>query len=210
MESRLLSWLLQEHLPDLGTLDIQALEYLIAIYPLLLILVTYVLTKLDHSDTRCVVYVWKPFSLLLATFDQNWESSRSLMDVFIVFFILSLTKIVYVSLDLLIPTKVYTLAVNGTKGHYHALYFDGTKEYFGREHLPYGILAVIMLSFFILLPTSILFLFPFRLFQVMLSKSPFSATPLFISFKVFIRMEEMSVQMIVGYSPFSTSCCVFC
>ncbi len=165
---------------DLGTLDIQVLEYSIAVYPLLLILVTHVLTKLHHSNTRCVVYVWKPFGLLLATFNRNWESSRSLMDVFTVFFILSLTKIIYVSVDLLIPTKVYTLAVNGTQGYYHALYFDGTREYFGKEHRPYGILAVIMMLFFILLPTSILFFFPFRFFQVILNRLPFSATPLFL------------------------------
>ncbi len=116
------------------------------------------------------------------------------------------------SLDLLIPTKVYTLAVNGTQGYYHALFFDGTKEYFGREHLPYGILAVMVVV--ILYPvtyTSILILFPFRFFQVILSRLPFNAAPLFIFVDKFQgRMEEMSVQRIVGYSPFSTSCCVFC
>ena len=48
-------------------------------------------------------------------------------------------KLLSVSSDVLIPTYVYN--INGSSlGVY--LYYDATIEYFGEEHLPYGVLAV--------------------------------------------------------------------
>lgn len=149
----------------LDTLETQALEYTIAVYPLLLILLSYSVMKVHDLNFRCVTFVCKPFHALLSAFSRNFDTTRSLVDAYTVFFILSLTKIVYVSFDLLFPTKMYTLSLNGTLSHQWVLYFDGSKEYFGKEHLPFGILAVVVMSIFLLLPTLVLCLFPFKFFQ---------------------------------------------
>ena len=71
-------------------------------------------------------------------------------------------KLLSVSSDLLIPTLVFN--VNGSSlGVY--LYYDATIEYFGDEHLPYGILAVFVMLVFILFPLLLLLLYPMRFFQ---------------------------------------------
>jgi len=49
------------------------------------------------------------------------------------------------------------------------LFYDATIEYFGREHLPYAILALVVLLVFVLLPLLLLLLYPMQCFQQCLS-----------------------------------------
>ena len=50
------------------------------------------------------------------------------------------------------------------------VYYDGTMEYLGREHLPYAILAISVLLVFTLFPILLLCLYPCRCFQRLLNK----------------------------------------
>lgn len=162
----------------LDTLESQALEYTIALYPLLLIALSYALLRLPTSRCCCLIYVCKPFNFILSAFQRNWDTTTSLIDAYAMFFILSLTKIFYVSCDLLLPTKVHTLSSNGTLDYHWALYFDGSKEFFGKEHLPFAILAIVIMNMFIVLPGLVLCLFPFAFFQRFLNRLHFNAAPL--------------------------------
>ena len=66
------------------------------------------------------------------------------------------------SFDLLTPTEVYN--INGSSlGLF--LYYDASIAYFGKEHLPYAVLALVVLFIFVLLPTVLLLLYPMRCFQ---------------------------------------------
>ena len=65
-------------------------------------------------------------------------------------------------------TSVHSL--NGSV--YRALYYDSSVAYFGKEHLPYGILAFLSLVFAIIIPTLVLTLYPFQVFQKFLSCFP--------------------------------------
>ena len=49
--------------PNMSTLQVLALDYIIAAYPLLLI--TYTLVKLHNCNCRLVVCLWKPFRIIL-------------------------------------------------------------------------------------------------------------------------------------------------
>lgn len=160
---------------ELDILQIHVLEYCIALYPLCLIFLTYVLIKL-HNNFCCIAYAWKPFRSLISALDRHSDNTRSLIDAYTVFFILSITKIICVSVDLLLPVEVHVLNANGTESHYLALYLDGSKRYMGADHLPYGILALVVLFVFIVLPTLVLFLYPFQFFQVFLNSLPQSIT----------------------------------
>ena len=53
-------------------------------------------------------------------------------------------KFLSVSFDLLVPTRLYEVNSTGKL----VLYYDGSKEYFGKEHLPYAILALFVMTFF--------------------------------------------------------------
>ena len=52
------------------------------------------------------------------------------------------------------------------------LFYDPTLLYFGERHLPYAVLALIFLAIFVVLPTLVLTLYPFQLFQKFLSLFP--------------------------------------
>ena len=80
-------------------------------------------------------------------------------------------KIISVSVDILIPTQIYTLGSNKST---FGIYYTPSVEYFGHEHLPYAILALTLLALFVCITTLTLILYPFQLFQKFLSLFPFN------------------------------------
>ena len=148
---------------NVNMLQVLALDYSIAFYPLALIIVTYVLIELHDHNFRAIVLVWRPFHKCFARFRQQWDIRASIIDAFATFLLLSNIKILSVSVDLLLPTYVYYM--NGSAvGIY--LYYDGSVEYFGtNKHLPYAIFAVFVVPIFIIFPILFLLLYPMRHFQ---------------------------------------------
>ena len=162
-------------LPDIclniTTIQSLALEYLIAIYPFVLILLSYFIIKLHDRKCKFIVTVWKPFHKVLNIFKKTWDIRTSIIDSFATFLLLSYVKILNTSTDLLVPTQVYKLGSNiSTLG----LYYSPSVEYFGDEHLPYAILATLMLILFVWVPIVVSFLYPFKFFQKFLSLFPFN------------------------------------
>ena len=156
----------------IGIVPILALDYVIAVYPLLLMTVSYLLIVLYDRNYRVVSMLFRPFLALFSLFKKNWDIRTSVIDAFTSFFLLSNVKFLSVSFDLLVPTKVYHLHGD----HYNstlALYYAGDIEYFGKEHLPYGILAIAVLCVFVILPTATLALYQFAFFQKFLNLFPF-------------------------------------
>ena len=155
----------------IGILPTLALDYAIAVYPLILIEISYFLVVLYYKNYRLIVFMWKPFQRLFSLFGRNWDIRTSILDVFSTFFLLSNMKFLSVSFDLLIFTKVYEFHPNG-HNHTLGLYYAADIEYFGSEHLPYAVLALVVLLIFVVLPVTILFCYPFTLFQRFLNLFP--------------------------------------
>ena len=139
-----------------------ALDYCVAFYPLLLIGMTYLSIKLHECGFHPVVWVWKPMQHCLARFRLQCNLRSSLVEAFATFLILSYLKLLDVSLNLLIP--VITIDIHGKK-QLKYLFYDATVEVFSKQHLPYAVLAIIVLIFFIFLPLLFLALYPLRCFQ---------------------------------------------
>ena len=89
------------------------------------------------------------------------------METFACFILLSNVKLVYISLSLLVTSKAFNASGMPLKTQY--LYIDSTIEYFGQEHLLYGILALTISFMFIFLPFLVLLLYPCRCFQKILN-----------------------------------------
>ena len=147
---------------DLSSLQVLALDYAIAFYPLLLMIIFYVLIELHDSNCRPIVYMWKPFSRCLSHFRRQWNARASTVDAFVTCLLLSYTKLLSVSADLLVPVWVYDLRNQTSR---ISLYYDTTIGYLNKEHLPYAILALVVLFFFILAPLLLLILYPMECFQ---------------------------------------------
>ena len=143
----------------LTTLEVLALDYLIAVYPMLLMVIAYILVELHGHGFRPVLYMWRPFHYFFVRFRRKWDVQTSIVDTFVTFFILSTTKLFSVSFNLLIPTSLYD--VNGNCiGVY--LYYNPNLEYMKGKHLPYALLALTVLGLFIVLPLILLVFSSFR------------------------------------------------
>ena len=146
------------------TLWALSLDYAIAFYPLLLIFLTCIVFKLHSYGCRVILVIAFLIRkcLLILRKDSLWNERASMIDVFATFLLLSYGRIMSVSLNLL----TYTSAVNPqgiTVGRY--LFYDATYQFFGKDHLPYGVLALVLFTCFNVLPFLLLILYPMRWFQ---------------------------------------------
>ena len=155
------------------TLQTMALELAIGVYPLLLMILSYLLIILYDRNIRLFVFMLKPFQIISNFFRTNWDVRTSTIDVYATFFLLSNVKFLSISYDLLTPVKVYQLNSTGSLTHSWRLYYDADVTYFGKEHLPYAILAIASFLLFVLFPILLLVLYPFRWFQKLLNFFPF-------------------------------------
>ena len=149
---------------NIKTIHALALEYLVAFYPILLILITYVCIKLHDNNFRPVVWLWKPFHRYFVHFRRSWDSKASIINTFTTFLLLSFSKILFVSVTLLYFVHVRILsATNLTRKC--VLYYEPTVECHTKEHSLFVATAVSVLVVFIFFPTILLILYPTRLFR---------------------------------------------
>ena len=158
----------------LGTDALQtlALDFVIGIYPLLLMVASYVLIELYDRNFRLLVIMWKPFRRLFGLFRENWNLRTSLIDSFATTFLLANIRFQSVSFDLLTPVKVYQIFNTGNWTYSYRLFYDPTVPYFGLRHLPFAVIAVMVMVLFTIIPVFVLILYPFRCFQKFLNLFP--------------------------------------
>ena len=150
---------------NVDTLQVFALDACIAVYPLVLILLSYFLIELYDHNVWCIVFVWKPFHFIFRLFREHWDIRTSVIDSFATFFLLSYVKVLSVSTDLMVFTSVHEL---NDKDRFR-LYYAANVEFFQHDHIPYALLSLAMLIFMITIPTLVLIFYPFRCFQKCLS-----------------------------------------
>ena len=147
----------------MNTLHSLALEYVVAIYPLLLTVVIYFCIEMHDRVVRVVVCVWRPFHMCFARFRRRWDPKESVINAFATFLLLSYSKLLTVSYTLLGVTELYNN--KGERVGPAALYLDASIEYFSRQHLPFAVLAICVLLVFVIFPLLLLLLYPMRTSQ---------------------------------------------
>ena len=151
---------------SLTGIDVVALKYITALYPLILAGVTYTIIELHARNCRILVYLWKPFCLPFTRLRQSWHARTSVIDAFATFILVSYSRFLQVSYALLTPSGVF----NHTGGlQQTVVMYDPGTPFWGPEHIPYAILSIAILSTFGLLPPILLMLYPFKSFQRLLN-----------------------------------------
>ena len=159
---------------DIIPLHTLALDYLVALYPMLLMGVAYIIVEVYSLGYRPLLYLWRPFHRFFARFRRTWGIQTSIMDAFVTFFVLSSTKLFTVSFAFLIGTRLFT-----SYGQYSwYLYYDPSIKYFSTAHLPYVIIALSVLFFFVIFPLLLLLFYQFRMCRKCLIKCRLSGTVL--------------------------------
>ena len=145
---------------NVTTLQMLALDYVTAFYPLFLILVTTILVKLHSRGCKAMLLICYPLEKCLSRLTEI--KKVSMINVFATFLLLSYGRIMSVSFNLLIYTQIVN-SRGELVGRY--LYYDTSYEFLGKEHLPYGAIALFVFITFNVLPLALLFLYPMRCFQ---------------------------------------------
>ena len=143
-----------------------ALDYLLALFPLVLLVYFYGLVVAHDKEYKLVLKMWRPFLWCSARMRQQWNVRHSIIDAFATFILLSYMKFLNTSIDLMIATEVFD--IHGAHIGYF-LYYDATVEFMGSHHLPYAILAMVVFSLGLTFPL-ILLLYPMKCFQKLLNK----------------------------------------
>ena len=164
---------------SLGTLEAVALGYVSAFYPLFLTLAVYCLIKLHQRGWGPLVAAWRPFHWYSISFKRRFlRGDASLIDTFATFLLLSYSKIILVSLQLVRPMKVYNITHGHRDGSPRSMLrsIDPAMLYLKNHHLYYGLLAMSVLMVFTVLPTLILCLHPTRWGRRQLSRWKLTAS----------------------------------
>ena len=143
--------------PQITVLTVLALDYLVAFYPLILIFVLYIGIKLNNRGIRLFACLCEPLHHCFARFRQTWNLKRSIADAIAAFLLLSYTKLISVSVQLLSPVSLYD---HNDYRVETVVYIDGSIQYFHREHIPYVLAALIILVVFVLCPPVLLLAYP--------------------------------------------------
>ena len=155
---------------EIGSLPALLLDFIIAFYPLLLMVLTYLIIYLYNCNCTPVKLVRK----LLAAFSSYFRSPRitgkrytgtSIINSFAAYILLSNVKLLSTCVNILTPVTVYHFTTPDNISQVTRLYYDATITYFGYSHLPYAVFAIAILLVFVILPTVLLVLYPYRWFQ---------------------------------------------
>ena len=147
---------------SLSTLQTLALDYAIAVYPLILIAITYLLIELHARGCRIVLCLWSPFHRCCVRFTRIMDIQSSIIKAFATFLLLTHVKLLNSTMDMLLPVITYN--VHGEVAGIY-VYYDASYRYFGKEHLPYAIMAIVFFLLFALSPLLLLLFYQTRCFQ---------------------------------------------
>ncbi len=136
---------------SLSNLQVLCMDYIVAFYPLLLTVVMYICIQQHARGCRPLVNLWMPFGYCLSPVVRrfNWNPATSTVPIFASFLILSSSKILFVSTNVLQRVQLTALFNDGQVARYtNQLYYEPNLTFFGRSHLPYAVLAVVVSTAF--------------------------------------------------------------
>ena len=143
-------------------IHVHLLSLFAAVYPVLLMATAYIAIQLHARDYRVVHLFWKPFGICFATFKGNWSASDSVTHAFATFTMLSSYTLIFQSFALVVHSPVYN--ANGTVSSTVLLY-DPSIVLYSPEHIPYLVVAVVLLFFLAVCPALLLCLYPTRIYE---------------------------------------------
>ena len=146
---------------NLDTMKVISLEYIIAAYPLLLLLLIFAVVQLYEKGKKPVYQIFKPVHHFFARCRSKWNLQHSIFDAFTTFIILSYTKFIFISFYYLIPAHLYD--DQGKSAGYGRLYYNGNVEVFSATHIPYFVAALFFIAVFVVALPLLLLVYPLKL-----------------------------------------------
>ena len=149
---------------NMSKLQVICLEYIFALYPLVLILVSWICIELHARNVKLVVWMWKPFHKCLVRVRKtcSWSVNDSVIHAYATFYFLSLWTLCQTTFSLIYSTDVFN--INGTISNV-VLVLDPTIASWSMMHLPYLVPALFLYFVLGVFPTALLLLHSTRCFR---------------------------------------------
>ena len=152
----------------LDHIDVAAiLGYMSAIYPIILIFLTWICVELHGRNFKPLVLMWHPLHKCFTRFRRKWNTRNDLIDVFVTFFFLSYTKIMVLTQLFFDGVSVTNINESGESYHTYTILGTDSKTV---HRLVFLYAAILTSVIFNVLPLLLLFLYPSRTFRSCLSK----------------------------------------
>ncbi len=148
------------------------LDILLSLYPMLLILLTYIFIKLYDRGIEPIVSMVKPLQKVFLFLRLKLEIKTSLLDTFSTFLVLSTVKLLSACFEILTPVGIHFLNSEGEKSFSYHLYSNASMTYLGRTHLPYAVVSLVAILAFVIIPGCILVIYPLKVFQRIVNVFP--------------------------------------
>lgn len=154
--------------PKISTLEANFMDFLVALYPLLLIAILTLLVELGIGRLRLCEFICSPVNRLCYHLGIEWNMRSNLISAFTTFILLSNEKILSATFDMLLPAYVYSM--NRSAGKRLHVFSAGTVQYFGREHAPFALCSLLFVAVLVAGPLLVLLLYPLAFFRRVLRK----------------------------------------
>ena len=144
------------------------IDFVSVLFPLFLVVMTYVLIELHARDFRIVVCCWKPFHSCFASVRRNWSASDSIIHAFASLLLLSFTTLSYNAYDILKSMNVYNVAGDVVKRN--VLFNHPSTHWYTHKYAYYSIVVLLLLFLFGICLSLLLLLHPIQIFRVKLQR----------------------------------------
>ena len=137
-----------------------ALSYVSVLYLIALTLTVYFILEMHYRGCRFTMWLWRHIFKHLIRVKQTWTIKTSLVDALATALLLSYSRLMLTSFNILYPAVIYDMHGNVAR---RTLNFQENWDYFGKKHIPFAILAIITLFFLLVIPLGIFFIYPSRI-----------------------------------------------
>ena len=147
---------------SLNNMDVLLLNFGIVLYPLILVISTYILIELHARNFRPVVIMWKPFGRCFSKIRKNWSATDSIIHAYATLLLLSFGMLNDNAFELLASTNVY----NSTGRVYTSVLQNRPSiPVYSSEHIYYLVIVLTLMFFFGVCPTALLGIYSIKMFR---------------------------------------------
>ena len=147
----------------LNELHVQLLRFVPATYPILLVIIIFVLMELHARNCRVKHTLWKPFSIIQDKTAITGVTNKSVIHAFASFIFLA-NSYVFTTFTNLVEDVSIIYREDGNM-YERSLLLDPTLEWFGYHHIQFIMVSSVPLFIFTLLPSLLHIIYPTRIYE---------------------------------------------
>ena len=141
---------------------IQLLNLVTAIYPIVLVIITWILMELHARNYRIIHILWKPFSILLKKLKITSVTSDAVVHAFATFILLSTLTVICSVANVFINNPVYQ-SIDASL-YKTVLFTDPTIVWYSHKHILYILITSLPFVLLVLIPSLLLCVYPTRIY----------------------------------------------